>query len=140
MPRVTRVERGWPGHYCCADDCTFRRNTLLLVDDKPTIVVSTVGAYRRDQLIEPIGIDRFYETMAFPVDKDDDIYHDADTSRHIPFESEWRITKLFVGVDNKANDMHEAVVAELTQKLEGGDISLGVRKTDTSSQSTRASS
>lgn len=52
---VKRTERGWPGHYCCASDCEFRRNTLLEYKDAK-IVVSIVGIMRMDnETFETVG-------------------------------------------------------------------------------------
>lgn len=65
-----------------------------------------------------IGCGRHFETMAFHA-KNDGRYWDADVSRQIPFDSEWAIAEL--DADDKANDMHEAVVAELTEKLASGE-------------------
>jgi hypothetical protein len=76
--KITTTERGWGGHFICADKCRFRRNTLISVDGKPKYVVSTVGNMRdRDTgEIEEIGYDRHYETMAFGAFKDG-AYFDA---------------------------------------------------------------
>lgn len=118
--KVQRTERGWAGHFICADDCKFRRNTLLECGDT-RIVVSTVGAMYQNGKLKEIGLNRHYETMAFYVSEESGEYKDADVSREIFFESKWALkwTKdLFI--DNKANDMHEAVVKELTEKLEKG--------------------
>lgn len=126
---VKRTERGWAGHFICANRCRFRRNTLLECGDKK-IVVSTVGLMekwdgdpRRDGNItgfEKIGLDRYYETMAFHAEKDDARYHDADVTKEINFESPWAIGE--VDADDKANEMHDAVCKELLLKLEQGEL------------------
>ena len=118
MHTVTK-ERGWAGHFICAYRCMFRRNTLLIYGDVE-MVVSTVGMMRKlnDESFEQIGCDRYYETMAFYADKSDERYHDADVSREVDFDSEWMINE--VDADDKANDMHEVVVLELSRKLELG--------------------
>lgn len=121
---VKRTERGWIGHFCCADRCLFRRNTLLEKDDVK-IVVSTVGLMRdihsHDEFtFEEIGIGRYFETVAFHSDPKDERYHDIDVSRPVQFNSNWRIEEL--DADDKANDMHEAVVTEITERLEGGEF------------------
>ena len=58
--------------------------------------------------------------MAFVARKDGE-YWDVDVEKQISFESEWAICaksvkKLPKDADNKANDMHEAVVSELAER------------------------
>ena len=125
---VKRTERGWAGHFICANRCLFRRNTLLECGDIK-IVVSTVGLMPTPQEykklgisqgdFEPIGLDRHYETMAFHASTSDTRYHDADVTRQIYFESPWAISE--VDADDQANIMHEMVVEEITGKLESGE-------------------
>ena len=118
---VRQTERGWAGHFICADRCMFRRNTLLEYGDIK-IVISSVGLMRdyhapdgfNAPKFETIGCDRHFETMAFHA-KYDGRYWDANVSQQIDFESEWAIAEL--DADDKANDMHEAVVAEITSRL-----------------------
>jgi len=125
---VKRTERGWIGHFCCADQCLFRRNTLLEYNEIK-IVVSTVGLlknYRFDEnkndkdisRFTTIGINRHFETMAFHA-SNDKRYYDLDSSRQINFDSPWAIAEL--DADDKANDMHEKVVEEITEKLLKGE-------------------
>jgi len=114
---MKRTERGWGGHFICADRCWFRRNTLL-EHKKIKIVVSTVGAMASihgEGEFETIGYDRYYETMAFHSKKDDKRYHDIDVSREIYFKSEWQIDHL--NADDEANNMHEKVIEEISKKL-----------------------
>ncbi len=129
---VTRTERGWGGHFICASRCGFRRNTLLECGDI-RIVVSTVGAMqkwegdpRQDKNIS--GIDtigafgRIYETMAFHASFQEG-YWDADVSRDFSFESNWALVEPMEQMhDQKANDMHEAVVDEITLSLFAGRV------------------
>lgn len=131
---VKRTERGWGGHFCCGDRCLFRRNTLLEYNDIK-IVVSTVGAmtsldindglndlrnnYNNNHSFEIIGCNRYYETMAFHSDTLDTRYHDADVSREVSFESPWCIDHL--DADDKANQMHETVVDEISNGLLNGE-------------------
>ena len=123
---VKRTERGWVGHYICGHRCRFRRNTLLEYKDKKW-VVSTVGGLVIEDKFEPIGLDRWFETMAF-VAKEQDGYIDADVSQEIYFESEWgiwgnsweEVIATYPNVDNVANDMHEKVVEELMAKMKDG--------------------
>ncbi|MBU4536906.1 hypothetical protein KJ603_02620 [Patescibacteria group bacterium] len=117
---VKRTERGWAGHFICADGCNFRRNTLLEYGDTK-IVVSTVGLYVNSDLkFEEIGVGRYFETMCFYSSKTDSRYHDADVTKQIGFDSNWAISEL--DADDKANDMHEKVVEEITQKLLDGKL------------------
>jgi hypothetical protein len=113
----TRTERGWAGHFICSYKCRFRRNTLLEFNDQ-AIVVSTVGlmdSSYKDGEIETVGLDRYYETMAFHADKTDSRWKDTDVSREVSFESEWAINE--IDAEDKANDMHEKVVNEISKKM-----------------------
>lgn len=121
LKEVKRTERGWAGHFICAESCKFRRNTLLECGDI-NIVVSTVGAmYDERGKLQEIGLNRHYETMAFHVDKSTGPYKDADVSREIFFESNGALKWHKNGyIDNEANDMHEAVVKEISDNLAKG--------------------
>ncbi len=122
--KVIKTERGWGGHFICAHQCLFRRNTLLQCGDS-RIVVSTVGnkllpgskTHERDT----IGFCRYYETMAFWAVKDGE-YWEADTQNRVYFDSEWQIDHLDENSDIEANSMHEMVVLELTKKLEAEEL------------------
>ena len=127
IKEVKRTERGWAGHFICADSCLFRRNTLLQ-SATDEIVVSTVGAMKSpwkkgDKFyrgaFEEIGMNRYYETMAFVAVASDTRYHDIDVSKNIYFDSKRSIDHL--DSDDEANDMHEAVVAELMGKMAHGE-------------------
>lgn len=123
--KVKRTERGWAGHFICADSCKFRRNTLLEYNDNvndKAIVVSTVGAMYLNGKLEEIGSNRHYETMAFYVDKDSGEYKDADVSNQVYFDSQWAMKWHKGYPDNEANEMHENVVKELTEKLLRGEV------------------
>ena len=114
---VKRTERGWAGHFICANRCRFRRNTLLEYGDIK-IVVSTVGLmedYQNEGKFDTIGHERYYETMVFHADSEDTRYHDIDVGKQIDFDSEWSIGE--IDADDKANDMHEKVVEEITNGL-----------------------
>lgn len=115
---VLRTERGWAGHFICAERCRFRRNTLLEYNNIK-IVVSSVGLMVSDGKFVTIGINRNFETMAFHSDSNDTRYNDADVSRQIHFNSDWAIAEQ--DADDKANEMHEAVVLEITNKLLAGE-------------------
>lgn len=120
LKEVKRTERGWAGHFICSDRCKFRRNTLLECGDIK-IVVSTVGAMYLNGKLEEIGLNRHYETMAFHVDPKSGDYKDADVSREIFFESNGALKWHKKGfIDNEANDMHEAVVKEISDNLAKG--------------------
>ena len=117
MGGVIRGERGWAGHFICANRCKFRRNTLLTYNDIK-IVVSTVGLMQIDDKYETIGAGRHFETMAFHSDKSDTRYNDADVSKQIYFDSDWAIAE--IDADDRANEMHEQVIAEISEKLLNG--------------------
>lgn len=116
---VKRTERGWPGHYCAASMCLFRRNTLVEYGDN-RYVVSTVGNYRLNNNIEMIGLDRYYETMVFEAIQNGS-YWDANVSKQININSDWGIWAdspfgLPHDVDNVADEIHEAVVNEVMSR------------------------
>lgn len=119
MIKISKEERGWGGHFACAHDCRFRRNTLISKGDI-YIVVSTVGSYspRNNKEVEPIGINRYYETMAFYSDEEDYMFHDADIDKEVSFKGSWSISEPYK--DNEANDMHENIVNEISDILERG--------------------
>lgn len=130
---VKVTERGWAGHFICADKCQFRRNTLLEYKDKKWIV-STVGAMPQPEALrkipefcsengyDTIGFNRYYETMAFeaqPVKGVDGniIYYDATVGKIIDFDSDWAIDHIDFTTDKLANEMHEQVLSELIEKI-----------------------
>ncbi len=112
------TERGWPGHFICASDCVFRRNTLVEHGDE-RVVVSTVGNMRRkhDEKPDTIGaFGRTYETMVFrAIFKEG--YWEADTCEQLEFYSNWALTGLHNLSDAAANSMHEKVVKELSERM-----------------------
>jgi hypothetical protein len=122
MPqKVKRTERGWAGHYISAHRCLFKRNTLLEYKDLK-IVVSSVGNKFLDDEIHQVGYERYYETMAFYVDKTSTRFFDIDVKKPIRIDSKKAIST--PDSDDRANDMHEAVVDELTVKLLNNQIEL----------------
>lgn len=86
------------------------------------IVVSTVGAMERSNGngFETIGHNRYFETMAFYSNLEDTRYYDIDVSKQISFDSEWAISE--IDADDKANEMHDAVVEEISAKLLSGYV------------------
>ena len=82
------------------------------------IVVSSVGLMEIDGKFETVGVGRHFETMAFHADKNDKRYFDADVSKEVYFDSDCAIAE--VDADDKANEMHEAVISEISTKLEKG--------------------
>lgn len=123
MTNVKRTERGWSGHFICADRCLFRRNTLLEYKQEK-VVVSTVGLMVdlhnfKERVFETIGYNRYYETMVFFANLSDERYYDINISlEEIQFNSKWSIDKL--DADDEANDMHENVIIEVSEMLVNG--------------------
>lgn len=121
--KIKITERGWAGHFVASSSCGFRRNTLIEYGNKRWIV-STVGNYRPflskgaelDKREREIGINRFYETMAFEAMKKG-VYWEIRVEKEIPFKSEWAINELEETTDLKADAMHEKVVKELSKKI-----------------------
>jgi len=117
---IKTIERGWAGHFICANRCRFRRNTLIDAGETK-IVVSTVGLMEslNGDSFEKIGSGRYYETMAFHTNKEDTRYHDIDVEKQISFESEWAINE--IDADDKANEMHDNVVREIVDEIKNGN-------------------
>lgn len=115
--KLKKTERGWPGHFISAHSCYFRRNTLLEYGDR-RIIVSTVGNMHNtyEEEIQEIGLDRYYETMAFEAIWEDP-YWEANVKKEIYFENEWAIGEAERGADGRANLMHDLVVSELGKAL-----------------------
>ena len=132
---VLRTERGWGGHFIRAAWCLFRRNTLLECGEQ-RVVVSTVGNYHipirgeESGPVEPIGYKRYYETMAFGAAVQGDIYWDADVTRSVCFKARWSVGHTASTADAEANANHEAVVTELTARLERGELVVPPARTD----------
>ena len=118
---TTRTERGWSGHFMGANKCKFRRNTLLENGDVK-IVVSSVGnmeSFFGRSGFEQLGSDWHYETMVFHAEWQKP-YWDTNTERIISTTSPWTLKESELGSDQKANDMHEVIVAEITEALDAG--------------------
>ena len=125
---VKRTERGWAGHFIAADYCRFRRNTLLEYEDKKWIV-STVGGYfpLYKGSIDTIGYNRWYETMVFEGEMGSG-YIDINVEKQIESDNDWgiwgdtwdEVMKTYHTPDNAANDMHERIVDEMTEKIQKG--------------------
>lgn len=117
--------RGWAGHFCAADSCRFRLNTLVEFGDIK-IVVSTVGLYEPPSRagrggaarFAEIGMERYFETMAFHAEFENGFW-DADVSRQVYFESQWSYGS--PEMEQAANDGHHAVVKEIASRLEAGE-------------------
>ena len=117
MNTVKRTERGCAGYFIPGERCLFRRNTLLEYDDQK-IVVST-----KRKFIE-MGHKRHYETMAFHSDLNDTVYFDIDVTRPVDFSSKWSIEDITDTSDLDANQMHEVVVDEISERMLNGVILL----------------
>lgn len=105
--------------------CMFRRNTLVYDERDQTrgIVVSTVGNMRdKHDKPDTIGLERYYETMAFVADMDDP-YRDADVAGEVSLDCKWSICgdspeSMPKFVDNDADDMHENAVSWVMKHFE----------------------
>lgn len=126
MPTIKITERGWPGHYICADRCHFRRNTLVECG-KRRIVVSTVGAMKTPPSqenqpdYEEIGAGRYFETMVFRAERNGS-YWDADVLKPIyGLGLPWCIARAPTHTsDAEADTMHNATVREIATRLRKG--------------------
>jgi len=109
---VTRTERGGPGHFVCASECLFRRNTLLEYN-KTKLVISTVGNWHIDesgnaQLLSPCA---YYETLVYFADTS--VYHDIDVTRQVSINCQSTINSMEGLPDTAANNMHENIVGKM---------------------------
>lgn len=132
MSAVKRTEQGWAGHFICSGSCLFRRNTLIEYEDRKWII-STVGAMvDKDGKPATIGYNRWYETMVFEAELQGG-YWEADVSKQIYFEGEWGIwassfTELMAKYptpDNTANNIHEAIVEQMTERIQKEEVDNG---------------
>jgi hypothetical protein len=115
---VKITERGWAGHFIAGSRCRFRRNTLIEYGKK-RVVVSTVGLLfleEKSDKPQTLGIERYYETMAFKAKKEGS-YWEADATKQVDFESNWCLDYYNDSSDNDANDMHDAIVKEIADGL-----------------------
>lgn len=114
--KVKITERGWGGHHICAARCRFRRNTLVEFG-QIKIVVSTVGLLWIDSLerFDTVASDAYFETMAFEWNGTDTRWYDGDTSKMVDFDTVGRINE--VDADDKANEMHDAIVREIADRI-----------------------
>lgn len=129
LKKVKRTERGWPGHFICCERCVFHRNTLLECG-KIRIVISSVGMminYSSPDFPNRISYDsigagkRMFETMVFHAKLEHGIYWDADVSRSVDFTSDAGVFgQIKVDSEMICNNQHEAIVSELTKKLQKG--------------------
>jgi len=62
--------------------------------------------------------------MAFHSDLNDTVYFDIDVTKQVDFSSKWSIEEITDTSDLEANQMHEAVVDEISQRLLSGVIFL----------------
>jgi hypothetical protein len=117
---ITTTERGWPGHFPCADRCAFRRNTLVSHEDGRSLVVSSVGAFRPrvSEPIEHIGADRYYECMVFRGQQDKHGYIDADVCRQCSVDMPWALGLLVPQSDAYANKQHDEIVAHCIEHFD----------------------
>jgi hypothetical protein len=126
---VIRKERGWAGPFIGAARCEFHRNTLLQYGDQ-RVIVSTVGKmkiyhpFKSTHAYQQIGLDRYYETMVFMAHQlcEDDIYWHVDVQKEVSFESKWSVNHVKEVSDYEADEMHEQVVKEISQKMLAGTI------------------
>lgn len=67
------IQRGYPGHFICADKCLFRIHIDILLDDNTVICISSVGNYVVENKVW--SLDAFgnkYETYVFKKKNMDD--------------------------------------------------------------------
>lgn len=130
MNTVTRLERGWPGHGLFGFDYTFRRNTLLTLNDNLSIVVSTIGCridrHNNNKVLYVEGSTDRYETKVFyteVVDFGGYPYIEANLANQINISQRSTLKdsdeyNALEGPDMIANTMHESIVEEMVKRLQ----------------------
>jgi hypothetical protein len=85
-------------------------------------VVSTVGAQynHENEMYVEIGYKRYYETRVCRAKRELGMYWDVDTCKQLRSKLPWYIEYMQTESDMRANEMHEAIVEEFTQKLATG--------------------
>lgn len=118
---VSRVERGWHGHYISDLNFLFSRNTLL-DDGESFILVSTLGLMLDgDSRYVPISDDGCYvETRVFLTRETSDF---RDPGDEIKIDKAMA-NKLFSPNKYRANEMHESVVSKLIDRLLDGEFNV----------------
>ncbi len=120
MEEIKTTERGWAGHFICANHCAFRRNTLIEYKDIK-IAVSTIGSMWLNGEYVTIGDCRYYETKAFYSDTGDKKYHDIDVKKEIDLDCKCHIERIDEDSDNEANGMHDNAVKWICEQLIKGN-------------------
>jgi hypothetical protein len=120
MNKVKVTYRGWGGHFIGSKHCLFRLNTLLELGTT-RVVVSTVGGMIVHAKAEPIAYLRYYETMAFHA-KLENGYWEADTTQDIPVNGKRCVDHIDIHADQEAQEMHEAAVLDISNRMITGDI------------------
>ena len=81
------------------------------------------GDPRQDRNVrgfEPIGCNRYYETMVFHAEPAPSRFFDADVRREINFAAPWCIAE--IDAEDKANAQHDAVVSEIEERMAAGEF------------------
>ena len=86
------------------------KENLLFVSTVGRMVIEYVG----HSALDTVGLDRYYETMAFYSDTSDMEFHDIDVKRQIYLGCDWALNEID---DNKANDMHEKAVDWVSRQM-----------------------
>jgi hypothetical protein len=115
---VKRTEWEGDDNCICADECLFKRSTLLVYNGI-SVVVATIAAKYEDindiGFFDPAHDYHYFKTKIFYDKKD----VTGDEKEEVHFASPWQVME--ITVDDKANYMHEAVCYEIEQRLKDGD-------------------
>jgi len=124
MNTITVTFRGWAGHFCAANDCRFKLNSLVEYNGKK-VVISTVGLL--DSPASPAGgfstLDgarNYFETLLFWA-KENDKFNDADVSKQI-FLDEFKTKYKSPDMELIANDNHYKAIELVSKKLLNGEL------------------